>query len=178
MSDVTRRELLRLLYGSALLVPAMTLGCKSSEQVVHARTPSKPYAGNDEQLLDEIEQASFRYFWEQANPKTGLVKDRALLNGNDQRGAGSIAATGFGLTALCIGVQRGSSLAKEVKERVRITLRFIRNHLEGKNGWYFHFVDIDNGERIFHSEVSSIDTAILLCGALVCREFYIDDAEI
>jgi len=61
----------------------------------------------DDQFLDEIERAAFLYFWEQASPTTGQVKDRALAGGNDSRTVASIAATGFGLTALCIADQRG-----------------------------------------------------------------------
>ena len=62
-----------------------------------------PYEGTDEQLLEEIQRASFDFFWNEASPKTGQVKDRALANGNDSRMMSSIAATGFGLTSLCIG---------------------------------------------------------------------------
>src|ERR1700692_2806285 len=67
---------------------------------------SNPYAGTDDQLLDEIQRGSFQFFWNETNPKTGQVKDRALLNGNDKRTMSSIAATGFGLTGLCIGNAR------------------------------------------------------------------------
>ena len=57
--------------------------------------------------MEEIEKAGFLFFWEQADPNTGQVKDRALAAGNDTRTISSIAATGFGLTALCIGDPRG-----------------------------------------------------------------------
>ena len=61
----------------------------------------------DDQFLDEMEKANFQFFWEQANPETGLVKDRANVRAADHTTVASIAATGFGLTALCIAQQRG-----------------------------------------------------------------------
>src|SRR6267378_3359865 len=66
-----------------------------------------PYEGTGEQLLDEIQRATFSFFWNEASQNTGQVKDRALANGNDSRLMSSIAATGFGLASLCIGDQRG-----------------------------------------------------------------------
>src|SRR5580700_3865515 len=62
----------------------------------------------DDTFLDELEKASFLFFWEQADPHTGLVKDRCNTTLSPDKGiVASIAATGFGLTALCIGHQRG-----------------------------------------------------------------------
>lgn len=132
------------------------------------------YPGTDDQLLDEIERAGFLYFWEQADPNTGQVKDRALAAGNDNRTISSIAATGFGLTALCIGEQRGYLSSAQILTRVQNTLQFILNQLPGQNGFYFHFVDMTTGTRAWSSEVSSIDTAILMCGVLTCRAHFQD----
>src|SRR5271155_1927509 len=77
-------------------------------------TPSPKLIGalvnshEDVLLLDEIERASFTFFWEQMDPTTGIVKDRCLATGeNDPRTIGSTGATGFGLTAMCIGAMRG-----------------------------------------------------------------------
>jgi hypothetical protein len=127
--------------------------------------------------MEEIERAGFLFFWEQADPATGQVKDRALAGGNDTRTVSSIAATGFGLTALCIGEQRSYRPSAEITERVRVTLRFLLNQMPRINGFFYHFVDMNTGSRALNSEVSSIDTAILLCGVLTCREHF-QDAEI
>jgi len=143
-------------------------------------TPPPPagdgYAGTDDQLLEEIEKSGFLFFWEQGDPATGQVKDRALAAGNDTRTVSSIAATGFGLTALCIGDQRGYQPHAAIVTRVQATLNFIANMLQpmGQNGFCYHFVDMSTGARAFTSEVSSIDTAILLCGALTCRAYFAD----
>src|SRR5258708_4723456 len=178
--DLHRRELLTRLAkvagatwlgGLGLLLP----GCAGGSSL-----PPPPagdgYAGTDDQLLGEIEKSGFLFFWEQGDPATGQVKDRALAAGNDTRTVSSIAATGFGLTALCIGDQRGYQPHAAIVTRVQATLNFIANMLQpmGQNGFCYHFVDMSTGARAFTSEVSSIDTAILLCGALTCRAHFAD----
>jgi hypothetical protein len=136
--------------------------------------PGDGYPGTDDQLLEEITKSGFQFFWGQADASTGMVKDRALAAGNDSRTVSSIAATGFGLTALCIGAQRGYQANSDITSRVRSTLDFTLNQLPQQNGFFYHFVDMTTGARAFNSEVSSIDTAILLCGVLMCRQYFSD----
>jgi len=155
-------------------------GCGGGSSLVPPPPPSDGYAGTDDQLLEEIEKAGFLFFWEQADSTTGQVKDRALASGNDTRIVSSIAATGFGLAALCIGAQRGYQASADIAARVRTTLTFLLNQMQpqGQNGFFYHFVDMTTGTRAFTSEVSSIDTAILLCGVLTCREYFSQDVQI
>ena len=120
----------------------------------------------------KLEKATFLFFWEQANPQTGLVRDRFNVRATDNRVIGSIAATGFGLTALCIGHKRGYVSYSEVHKRVVDGLRFIWRKLPNHRGFFYHWADINTGERQWDSEVSSVDTAILLCGILTCREHF------
>jgi hypothetical protein len=127
-----------------------------------------PAAGS---LLEDLVKTGFDYFWEAADPKTGLVKDRALADGQpDSRRIGSIAATGFGLTALCIGAQRGYS--GDIEKRVITTLEFLWEHLTHEHGFYYHFVNVTTGEREWKCELSSIDTALLMCGVLTCGQYW------
>ena len=87
-----------------------------------ARTPN---CGDDEAFLDDLERQGALYFWEQASPRTGQVLDRArhdLCGARDPRLMASIAATGFGLTALCIADKRGYLPHEQVLERVKTTL--------------------------------------------------------
>jgi hypothetical protein len=128
----------------------------------------------DDQLLEKIEQANFQYFWNQASPITGLVKDRALLSGLDSSTLSSIAATGFALTALCIGDSRGYMPTAQIKQRVLATQNFLLAQAPVQNGFFYHFMDMNTGARSGTSEVSSIDTAILLCGILTCRAYFKD----
>lgn len=137
--------------------------------------PSYKLSRADESFLDRLQLASFRFFWEAADPQTGLVKDRCLADGQkDPRDIASIAATGFGLTALCIGDQRGFLPAGQARERVLTTLRFLRHRLPHEHGFFYHFVNMRSGERVWRCELSSIDTALLLCGVLTCRQYFAD----
>ncbi len=131
-----------------------------------------PLAYEDDLFLDELEHANFQFFWDEASPETGLVKDRCNVRGNDKTVVSSIAATGFGLTAICIADQRRWISTYKARERVLTTLRFLWNKLPNHRGFFFHFADVNTGERLWDSEVSSIDTAILLCGVLTCRQHF------
>lgn len=132
----------------------------------------------DHDFLNALEQACFLFFWEQANPQTGLVKDRCNVRTNDNSVAGSVAATGFGLTALCIGHQRGFVSYADARLRVLQCLSFLWHKLPTHRGFFFHFANINTGERVWDSEVSSVDTAILLCGILTCRQHFDRDKDI
>ena len=131
---------------------------------------------SDEAFLEDLERRSFRYFWEQADPNTGLVPDRARTDASpldeNHRDVASIAATGFGLTALCIAADRRWVTADQARERVRTTLRFFRHKAFQKHGWFYHWMDAKTGERRWQSEVSSIDTALLLAGVLTARQTF------
>src|SRR5579864_3184695 len=83
----------------------------------------KPLIGIDNDLLDDLSRRSFRYFWEQTNPRTGLVLDRALATGgpenkSDHAGVASAAATGFGLTAFCIAAEHRWISHEMARQRV------------------------------------------------------------
>ena len=86
----------------------------------------------------------------------------------------SIAATGFGLTALCIADHRGYLPHAQIVERVRTTLDWHLNQLPEVHGFFYHFTDIETGERIKGVELSSIDTSLLLCGILTARAYFDD----
>jgi hypothetical protein len=163
----SRRELLRGISGIA--AGALTGWA--------APPPALPFTAQgvspeDDAFLEDVEKASFQFFVEQADPTTGLVKDRATVKAVDNGVVASTAATGFGLTALCIGQQRGYISLSDARQRVIKTLEFLKNKMPTHRGFYFHFANIKTGERIWDSEVSSIDTALLLCGILTCREHF------
>jgi hypothetical protein len=136
----------------------------------------------DQQFLEDFTHRSFLYFWEQADPQTGLVLDRSRTDGSptdeNHRTVASIAATGFGLTALCIAAERGWITKRQARERTLITLRFFADRAYQNHGWFYHWLDSRTGERRWQSEVSSIDTALLLGGVLTARGYFDRDAEI
>jgi hypothetical protein len=155
--------------------PLVTLaGCRSRGAKIFAEPSGAPYEGTDEQLLDEIQRAAFNFFWSEASPNTGQVKDRALANGNDSKKMASIAATGFGLTSLCIGDQREYGKHPEILERVRKTLRFLVNDLPNEHGFFYHFIHMDTGQRWEKCELSSIDSSLLYSGVLTARQYFAD----
>src|ERR1700757_4528836 len=175
----SRREILRQIAGTSLSLPfarMLPLLGQANPQPKTAATPASPanpdLSPEDDQFLHEVESASFSIFWEQGGPNPGMVQDRCNVRENRPGGASSIAATGFGLTALCIGVQRGFIAAGPALERAFATLRFLWKKLPNHRGFFYHFANPETGERMFDSEVSSVDTAILLCGVLSCRQHF------
>ncbi len=185
----TRRQVLRHAAGLSVALPLArwrALGLFAQPAPVHpapanpghALPPPATFSQEDDAFLDDLERSSFLYFWEQCNPQTGLVKDRCNVRGNDTGIVGSIASTGFGLTAICIAEKRGFVPHDDARQRVLATLTFLWRTLPTHRGFFYHFANIDTGERIWDSEVSSVDTAILLCGILTCRQHFNDDKDI
>jgi hypothetical protein len=124
-SRLTRRTLLQGMAAQTALSAAPISG------------PAATLAPQDDALLDEVEKACFLYFWEQAHPDTGLVKDRSRANSSDSTIVASIAATGFGLTALCIGQQRGWVSYDDARDRVITTLNFLARKMPTHRGFFF-----------------------------------------
>jgi hypothetical protein len=127
---------------------------------------------DEDQFLEELEKANFQYFLEQADSVTGLVKDRCNVRATDTTSAASIAATGFGLTALCIGHKRGYISLADAHVRVITTLHFLWEKMPTHRGFFYHFANVKTGERVWDSEVSSIDTTILLCGVFTAHQYF------
>ena len=138
----------------------------------------------DRAFLADLERRTFQYFQEHADPQTGLVLDRAHTDGRPHQAGepsyhiASSAATGFGLTALCIAAAHRWVARNEARARVRATLRFFAERAATEHGWFLHWMDQQTGERRWQSEFSSIDTALFLAGALTARQYFRDDAEI
>lgn len=149
---------------------------KTSKQPASATTPA--LSADDDLFLDELEKRNLQFFWEQAGPQTGLIRDRCNVFTNFNSIVASIAATGFGLTALCIAERRGYLSPADARDRVLVTLRFLWKKMPTHRGFFYHFADLDTGERVWDSEVSSVDTAILLCGILTCRQHFEQHSEI
>ncbi len=172
---LTRREFL----GQAARVGAVAAvapGALLGGGCLHAPgTRPANLSASEDGFLDELSRAAFRFFVEAAHPQTGQVLDRRLADGQpDSRGVASIAATGFGLTALCIGEERGWASPVELGAQVLRTLRHLRQVMPEVHGFRYHFVDWSNGQRIWDCELSSIDTTLLLCGVLACRAHFAD----
>jgi hypothetical protein len=152
-----------------------------ARQALAAPAPNKPSTikAEDRPFLEDLAKRCCTYFVEQVDPKTGLVFDRAGMNGAPSGfHVGSSAATGFGLTALCIAASRGWVRKDDARLRVANTLRYFWAHAFHDHGWYLHFMDAHTGARKLRSEISSIDTALFLCGVLTAQGYFTGDREI
>ena len=146
---------------------------------------TKPTSPIVDPFLIELEERTFRFFWDTANPKNGLIPDRYPTPSY-----ASIAAVGFALTAYPVGVERGYVTRAQARHRVLTTLRFLRNApqgpqaagMSGNKGFFYHFLDMKTGVRFEDSELSTVDTAILMAGVLFCQSYFdgkgADEAEI
>ena len=133
---------------------------------------------SDEDLLDRFQRVAFDYFLEHVNGQNGLIADRSTAGA-----PASIAAVGFALSCYPVGVQRGWMTRDMAAERTLVTLRFFWNSVQsedsvatGYKGFYYHFLDMNTGQRVWQSELSMIDTALLLAGVLVASTYF--DADI
>src|SRR5688572_8326221 len=126
-------------------------------------------------VLEELQRRTFRYFWETADPQTGLVPDRYPTPSFS-----SIAAVGFALTAYPIGVERGYVTREAARARVLKTLRFFHGAPQGEaktgtagfNGFFYRYLDMKTGTRSGDIELSTVDTALLLAGMLFAQSYF------
>ena len=154
----SRRRLLRQMAGVSLGLPfaqgkvlsawAQAAGQKADRRRKEAAPRSAPVvlSPEDDQFLEDLERSSFLFFWEQANPQTGLIKDRCNVHINDTGVVASIASTGFGLTAICIAEKRGYISHQDARLRVIATLVFLWKKLPTHRGFFYHFANINTGE--------------------------------
>ena len=135
-------------------------------------------SAEDAAFLEDVQRRTFDFFWETTNPSNGLVPDRWPTESFS-----SIAAVGFGLTAYGVGAERGWVTRQAARDRVLATLRFLAEApvgpdptgVTGYRGFYYHFLDMETGERYRTVELSTIDTALLMAGVLFVQEYFDDD---
>src|ERR1700689_4642078 len=139
---------------------------------------------SDDDLLDSLERAAFGYFLSQYNPANGLVADRSVTGSPC-----SIAVVGLALSSYPIAVERRWMTRDEAVEGTLVALRFFLNSPQseapeatGYKGFYYHFLDMQSGRRVWQSELSLIDTTLLLAGILTASVYFSadtpDEAEI
>lgn len=129
-------------------------------------------------LLDTIQHTAFNFFWNEANPANGLIRDRQNVS-TPKDVPSSIASVGFGLTAICIGVDHGWVSREAAKDRVLTTLKTFwyapqgsGNAYAGNYGLFYHFLDMNTAKRAWDSELSTIDTALLLAGIIDMKQYF------
>ena len=156
---------------------------ESSNSIVVSALPHS--FASDTEFLDYLQQVTFDYFWYEANPTNGLVRDRS-----EPLSAISVAAVGFELTGIGIAIDHGWISRDQGRQRVLTALRTFWNGPQGTNttgmigykGWFYHMLGLNTATRDGQSELSSIDSALLLAGVLYVRQYFnanqSDEAEI
>jgi hypothetical protein len=131
----------------------------------------------DEALLDQLQRAAFDYFLRAVNADNGLVADTSRDNAPV-----SIAVVGFALSAYPVAVERGWMQRQDALRCSLAALRFFHDsdqgggpEATGYKGFYYHFLDIHSGVRVWRSELSMIDTALLIAGALTAAMYFTAD---
>jgi hypothetical protein len=151
---------------------------------IKTAVPNFTVSRADDAFLEDLSRRSFLYLWEQTDPKTGLTLDRTRTDGTRYQApevhhnVASIAASGFALTSYCIAADRKWIPVAEAKQRTRNTLDFFADRAANKDGWFYHWMDTETGERRWKSEISTVDTALLLAGILTVRSCFADDKQI
>lgn len=156
--------------GIQLIADSVSAAGDSGAEVRYRQEIDALLTMDDDAFVDAIARQTFDFFWLESNPQTGLVKDRSTPDS-----VSSIASTGFGLASIPLAIDRGWIDAEAGYARVRATLQtFLSGGVQGERGFFYHFVDMATGERVWNSEVSSIDTALLVAGALVAGSYFAD----
>jgi hypothetical protein len=162
---------LSVLLGMALAISATATPARQTRAAAAQTLPQSVPT-----LVSDLEQRTFRFFWDSANSANGLIPDHY-----PGESFSSIAAVGFGLTAYGVGVERGYITREQAVERTLTTLRFLRSapqndtedDASGYHGFYYHFLDMQTGKRAMrYVELSSVDTTLLLGGVLFAESYY------
>lgn len=123
-------------------------------------------------IMKELRK-SYNFFIKEINNKKksigyGLIRDKTILADN----IASIASVGYGLAALIIGVEHKWINYKKAYDRANRTLDTFINNISDNNGFYYHFINMKTGKREWNCEISIIDTAIFICGAITAGEYF------
>ena len=181
---MNRRNLLKGLAacsGSVLLQ-----GCKRVSSPTNAvPTSDRTTSGEElklllsEEELGRLQLTTLQYYLQESNPANGLIRDKT-----DAKAPSSIAATGFGLATIPVLVERGVISRQFAPELALKRLRFFRDSPQGPQrdstgyrGFYYHFLDTKTGRRVWDCELSTIDSAFLFAGMLVCAAYFDGDSE-
>ena len=174
------RALVTTVVAVSTIVAGVACARTPAETTSPMQSSATPYhaSAGETAFLDTLSKRTFNFFWETTNPRNGLTPDRWPT-----QSFSSVAAVGFALTAYPIGVAHGWVSRDAARERVLTTLRFFwtapqgpePTGVTGHHGFFYHFLDMETGRRFDRVELSTIDTALLLAGALTCRQYFDSD---
>ncbi len=158
----------------ATLVLAAICGACSEPEGISSAPAISPIAA-EQAFIDELSQRTFRYFWETTDPETCLAPDRW-----PSAPFSSIAAIGFAITSYGVGAELGYVLRDEAAERTLRCLEFFdeapqgpdKAGVTGYQGFFYHFLSMQDGTRHKTTELSSVDTSLLLAGVLFAQSYF------
>lgn len=193
-----RRRLSLLLCVSGMAASAiLAIALISNSAGVQA---AAPISASDNAFLDDLSRRSVQFFWDYADPNTGIAREHAFWDGKpypaEKRDVGSTGATGFAITALCIGAEHGWIPRDKARERALNTLRYYADKAPQEHGWFYHWLNVVNGERTGasfdtaaltlpkdrkisrpKSEVSVSDSTWLVAGVLTAGQYFREEPE-
>jgi len=148
-----------LLAGALACAPAFSPPPAVSDGVAAQPAAAASAARPDpnDPFLVEVEERTFRWFWDVTDPATGLVPDR-----HPDLTFSSVAAIGFGLTGYGIGAERGWVTREAAAERALVTLRTLARAPQGEGaagvggyrGFFYHFLNFEDATRFKDVELS------------------------
>lgn len=148
-----------------------------SERQLQGSLPLTNRQGDDTEMFELLQRETFEYFLGETTPETGLIADKTAPNS-----PASIAAVGLGLSVYIVGVENKFITREEAANRTLRVLRFFdrsrqgtETNATGYKGFYYHFLDMKTGERVWKSELSTIDTALLMAGVLSAKTYFRED---
>ena len=155
--------------GKRYFYEVRAVDASGNESPSSARVTGEPKEPSDDELLDTISRAAFEFFVKECLPPAYLTKDKNV------DGPGSIAAMGFGLSALCLGAERGWMDRGEAERRAYLMLRALNSNSKNKcQGLFYHYLDRDGGPSAggYEQVISTIDSALLAWGAIAAGEYF------
>ena len=153
-----------------ILTYSIEIPCIFSDEAVNTVVAQRAVpllSQEDRLLLKQIQKDSLEYFLAYTNPETGLTQDSSRSGS-----PASITATGFALASFAIGSVNGWLSYREAYEKIERTLDTLEQRTPNEHGFFYHFVDPKTGKRVWNSEISSIDTALLIAGALLASSYF------
>ena len=192
-----------LLAGSGLLaiawLSALAAGQDRKQPPASAKT-SATLSAEDDAFLGDLSRRSFQFLWDASDPNTGITREHVYWDGSaypiEKRDVGSTGATGFTVTALCIGAEHGWVPREKAREWALHTLRYYADRAPNEHGWFYHWLNVVKGERTGSnfdtavlplpegkkmarpkSEVSVSDSTWLVAGALTAAQYFREEPE-
>ncbi|WP_445734489.1 glucoamylase family protein [Mariniflexile sp.] len=173
---------MRLLYIYFLTI--IVFSCNSKNKQVENSENEKQYAElSDETILDSIQKQTFNYFWEGAEPNSGMARERLHTDDaypTSPKNTVTIGGSGFGVMAILVGIERGFITRDEALNRYLKIMDFLEKS-DRFHGVWPHWLNGETGKIVPFSKKDTggdlVETAFLVQGLLTVSEYFKDGNE-